>query len=125
VPVWPETGIDPVPANAPAGDGDGDGEAPKPPVSSMGGVGRFGHRDVAVVGQARDDGGRRVRAQVRGQRGRITRVEAVAMEVIELVRIHDGTRHVCIHVGDVDFVIAGFGKQAGDTADNIKTDDIK
>ena len=53
-------------------------------------------------------------AQVRLQRGRVAGVEAVRMQVIELVGVDDGLGHRGIDVGDVDFVVAGFGQQAGD-----------
>ena len=83
-------------------------------IVHAGGARGLGDHGVAVVRQARDHRVRRMRAQVRGQGGRVTRVQPVGVEIVEVVRVHDGASHFCVDVRDVDVVIAAFGQQAAD-----------
>ena len=55
-----------------------------------------------------------MRAELRLERPGVACVEAVGVQVVEVMRRDDGPRDVFVHVGDVHFIIAGFGKQAGD-----------
>jgi hypothetical protein len=69
----------------------------------------FRHADVAVEGQAGDDGVDAVTREMRRERGLFAGIDAESLHVRQAVRRDDGAGDFLAHVRDLDRVVAGFG----------------